>query len=162
MTLHRFEPVRVPLVNPTDEVRYALVDAEDEALVSGYRWRLAKNYVQTNVADLTVRMHRLILGLRPGDGLEGEHRNRLGWDNRRANLLVLTHALNGQNQPSVGRSPFRGVSWNQSTRKWQARAKLAGKSYFIGEFTDEAEAGRAAANWRREHMPYAMEDSHAS
>jgi len=39
-------------------------------------------------------------------------------------------------------SKYRGVSWHKS-KKWQSRCTVAGKSKFLGYFTDEDDAARA-------------------
>jgi hypothetical protein len=40
-------------------------------------------------------------------------------------------------------SKYRGVNWLKKNKKWRARFKYAGKSYYLGCFEDEAEAARA-------------------
>lgn len=106
-------------------------------------------------------MHRLIFGLNPGDRVEIDHINHDGLDNRRTNLRMASHAENHQNRRSSYRSTsrYRGVHWNTASRKWRAVAKLNGREFHIGYFTDEEEAARCVAAWRAEHMPFAVEAS---
>lgn len=93
----------------------ALVDDADVELVAG-RWhtapgantRYAVRRHRTPAGRITEQMHRLILGLprwQPG-GLEVDHVNRNGLDNRRANLRVVTHAGNAANRDN-GKLPDR-------------------------------------------------------
>jgi hypothetical protein len=105
-------------------------------------------------------MHREILGLEHGDPTEVDHRNGDPLDNRRQNLRVVSRAENAQNVPARGgTSPFRGVTWDKRKGRWMAQAKLGGRQRFIGYFDDDAEAGRAAAEWRRENMPFSEADA---
>jgi len=70
---------------------FAKISKRDEPLVAGYRWCLNENgYTYTKAARLhggrCVFMHRLILGLAPGErGVEADHKNRDRLDNRRGN-----------------------------------------------------------------------------
>ena len=81
-------------------------------------------------------------------------------DNRRSNLRAITKAENNHNLPSYrnGGSPFRGVCWNKERGCWRASGQVAGNWTHIGYFASEEEAARAASDWRREHMAYAVED----
>jgi hypothetical protein len=104
-------------------------------------------------------MHRLILGLPVGDPRLGDHINRNRLDNRRSNLRIVDRAGNGQNVGSRAgsTSSFRGVSWDSRNRKWSAQCMLRQKLYHLGRYTSEIEAARAAAAFRAEHMPFAVE-----
>ena len=62
-------------------------------------------YVVRSSWKLTHYLHREVLGLTPGDGLETDHRNGDRLDNRRSNLRVATRAQNAQNVPA--RSGYR-------------------------------------------------------
>lgn len=158
---------RVPLRDGDGSVRaYALVDDEDYDRINAYRWYLAGGYAHRHgprPRRVTIGMHREVLGLIPGDGVEVDHVDRdQTLDNRRSNLRCGTHALNTQNlrpqRSYKGRppaSPSRGVSrWGE---RWRARVMVNGKSYFLGYFDDEAEAARAAAEGRQRLMEFATD-----
>lgn len=155
----------IPVYGRTGVVAHALVDESDVDLANSYRWNLSPKGHATTSARIDGRsralpLHRLLLGLRPGDGLEGDHINRVKLDNRRENLRVVTSGQNGQNKPSCRNSSsrFRGVTWHKRDRRWLAYAEIDGKYRHLGSFTDELEAARAAARYRAEHMPFAVED----
>jgi hypothetical protein len=140
----------------------ALVDETDVEAVSGYYWSIDNNgyaYRKTRVDGKTrlVYMHRDLLGLVPGDGLQADHINGDKLDNRRANLRVCTNAQNGQN---LHNRPYRGTSWDAPTNRWRARAKLNGKQHHLGLFVTREEAAAVAATFRREHMPYSADARH--
>lgn len=141
-------------------VASALVDAEDYERLSEHRWnRDRKGYAKRNGKKVvgeprrTIMMHREIMGLSPGDGVETDHINRIPLDNRKSNLRVVTHAENGQNQTprKGGSSKYRGVCRDQG--KWKAR----GRDHHIGYFDDEDAAGAAAREWREANLSHAVD-----
>lgn len=142
----------------------AIVDDEDYERLNVYRWSLdGLGYATRRVsAGEKIKMHRDVLGLVRGDGLEGDHKDRTKkLDNRKKNLRIVTHAQNQQNRAASGNkgssSKFRGVCFFKRTGKWVASVTLNGKSHHLGYFTDEEEAARVAAAFRAEHMPYSQE-----
>ena len=142
--------------------RVAQVDDSDYAVISGRRWHFNGRYASRSDGHTTIYMHREILGLSPGDGQEVDHINGDPLDNRRVNLRVTSHAVNGQNRQSLpGHSTYRGVSWMKSgnrARRWVAQAMLDGKYQALGYFAEEIDAAAAAAQWRVANMPGAIED----
>lgn len=144
-------PVAIPLVG-TDRV--ALVDPEDVALVSGYRWRLTRSPQPYAVAGSQpkVWMHRLILGLPAGDrDALVDHVNGDGLDNRRGNLRQATHRQNVANSRSrrSGSSRHRGVSlveWPSlkgGGQSWRADVSPGRRQIYLGTFKSEDEAALA-------------------
>lgn len=139
----------------------ALIDAADYDELSQYSWSAVHGYASRNGPGpngrTTIYMHRQILGMQPGDGLQADHINRNRLDNRRSNLRVATHALNAHNQMATanGTSRYRGVSWSRLHRKWRATVQLNRKVHHVGLFADEVEAAQAAATFRASHMSHA-------
>jgi hypothetical protein len=150
--------IEIPIRRRDGSIRaHALVDDEDRDVVHGRSWHLAgKGYVRASSAGGGY-LHRILLGLVPGDGLQGDHINGDPLDCRRSNLRVATRSQNMQNRRGAQRtstSRFRGVSWDRAYQRWKAQASVDGQQRFLGHFDDEAEAGAVAAAWRREHMPF--------
>jgi hypothetical protein len=114
----------------------------------------ARRNAQVEGKKTTVLMHREILGLVPGDGLQVDHINGNRLDNCRENLRICTHAQNHQNYHT---RLYRGVAWCAARNRWQAQAKLDGKNHWLGYFATEEEAAAVAAAWRRQHMPYSSD-----
>jgi len=85
-------------------------------------------------------MHRLIMG--NPQGMEVDHINGNGLDNRRCNLRVVTTSQNQANQHARrGRSSFKGVFKQRS--RWRARIHVQQKGINLGSFLTEEEAARA-------------------
>jgi len=151
----------LPLRDRHGSVRaHAVVDAADYEWASRWRWWLtnwgyAKRDERIGGRRRAILLHRELLGLAPGDGLEGDHINGDRLDNRRSNLRVVTRAGNQQNRHyGFGASSYRGVSWHKPSGRWRAGAQLGGKQRHLGLFILEEDAAAAAAAFRAEHMPY--------
>jgi hypothetical protein len=133
---------------PLTKGNVALVDDEDYAELSRYRWHFGCGYAirnspTENQKKKTVRMHTEILG--KVDGLEVDHINGNGLDNRRENLRHATRAQNQHNQTQrVGASSrYKGVYWYKTTRKWSAQIAVNGHGKSIGYYTSERDAALA-------------------
>lgn len=143
-------------------VGVTLVDDADEAFVNQWTWRLTTTtgyaFRGQRIAGVYVnfRLHRVLLGLTRGDGLEGDHIDGDPLNNQRSNLRVATRPLNGQNlhRTNCGSSQHRGVSWHKTKKKWGAKAKLDQRQHHLGYFTLEEDAAAAARAFRLEHMPF--------
>ncbi|MCR4341996.1 MAG: HNH endonuclease [Gemmatimonadaceae bacterium] len=154
----------IPLPARDGSVRaYALVDIEDFEALSAYHWSCDRNgyarrFEGPRKGRRCISMHRQILDLTLGDGLEGDHINGERLDNRRANLRVVTHAQNGQNiRRAPGRSGHRNVHWHAGLGLWRVRFNCAGVYISGGCFKRLEDAVAAAATLRRELMPFAVE-----
>jgi hypothetical protein len=140
----------------------ALVDAEDYEELSQYSWHARRNPTtglyyaarttphDKNGRQLTVRMHRQILGLEPGDPRQADHKEpMLTLDNRRSvNLRIATWSENMRNRRKSrnNKSGHKGVSWSKEHQKWQATIHLEGKNRFLGRFVELSSAAEAYRN----------------
>jgi hypothetical protein len=135
----------------------AVIDATDIPLVDAWNW-CAKEYRLTCYAQrgcrnadgarATISLHRTIL--RAQDGMEIDHCNRNGLDNRRDNLRLATKAENQWNRPKPqnNTSGFKGAAWRKDCKKWQAQIQVRGKLFYLGLFptADMAHAAYAEAS----------------
>jgi hypothetical protein len=155
------DAVRVKLRGPgRSVVGYALIDAADAKRVTSCTWWLSNTgYAVRKTAGRTVYMHRLVLSLERGCGVEVDHINRDRLDNRRSNLRTCDRRSNSQNRESVpgSSSQYRGVSWSTATNNWRARVMLDGEQHELGNFAEEVEAANAASQFRAQHMPFSIE-----
>lgn len=150
--------IAIPLRRRDGSVRaYAYVDDEDAAL-AGVRWSFDGKYASRRQDGRKVYLHREVAGCTRGDGFDVDHWDRDGLNNRRSNLRVASHALNGQNLPrGRGTSAHRGVCWHTRKAKWMAYTAVDGKRVHLGYFDDEEGAAAAAAQARARHMPFSEE-----
>ena len=132
-------------------VRY---DKEDHLLLSKYHWYIgAKGYVYGYIAPRKsstkqVRMHRLILGLKPRMGVV-DHINGVVTDNRRQNLRVATAQINAINKRNTPNGRYRGVYWDSGRNSYQISVRHNGKNYSGGRYKDRDEAALAAEELRK-------------
>ena len=146
-----------------------LVDEEDWDLVNQYKWHIwgrdSRNslYALTKIpAPETKRgkkdlpMHRLIMNA--PKGMQVDHINHNGLDNRKQNLRICTPGQNRQNQGKTrsNTSGFKGVSYFKITGKWRAGINTENGTIGIGYYDTPEEAAMAYdANARHYHGEYA-------
>lgn len=143
--------ITIPLFYGPQPGAYALVDAQDADLVLPYRWQLqssvygtryAIRFKKRNRVSTKFYMHREILGA--AAGLEVDHINGNGLDNRRQNLRLVSHQENMMNRAgSFKTSRYKGVHRDRARNKWAAKIKHNQRIAFIGRFDDEIEAACA-------------------
>jgi hypothetical protein len=134
------------------------LDEADYERLSKHRWHMGgRGYAYRSAGRAgvpTIAMHREVLGLQPGGGVEVDHINRNKLDNRRSNLRLVDKRGQAENRPSIGKSRYRGVSRHPNT-KWYAGVTLDGKMHRLGSFLDERIAALVAERFRLDHMPCA-------
>lgn len=151
--------MKLPLRNRAgDVIGVALVD--DDFPYAEHRWSVANTgYVQGFVDGRVVHLHRVVMGLKVGDRRIVDHINRDRFDNRSANLRIVTPGESSQN--GGGRvtwrghpvtSSYRGVSWSARYQKWVAQCQINGKQNYLGRYEVEAEAAAVALAYRQAHM----------
>jgi hypothetical protein len=89
-------------------------------------------------------MHRLILGLGPGDP-DVDHANHDKLDNRRRNLRLATKTQNQANtrKRHTGSSKYKGAHWDRGYQRWHSMVCIQGKRISLGYFASEIDAARA-------------------
>lgn len=157
--------VRIPLRARDGSVRaYAIVDFADADWVNQWRWHLGTDgyAYRTDCStgrNKTILLHRALLGLTTGDGMEGDHLDFDTLNNCRSNLRILTRTqhlqhVRGRRNAS---STYRGVSWDRTRNKWVAQLKVGGKKIFLGRFDQEIDAASAARAGRVRLLPYSLD-----
>lgn len=94
-------------------------------------------------------MHIMLLGKKPG--LDIDHINHNGLDNRRTNLRHVTRQQNMFNSRGYKKrtSIYKGVCQGKKNKKygrWVSYIKHNGKTIYLGSFTDEVSAAKAYNN----------------
>ncbi len=141
------EIARIPL----SQDKEAVVDVSDAAKVTPFKWtaqRVGRRvYAVRQARDINGKwikllMHRVITNAPAG--LDVDHINGNGLDNRRCNLRLATRSENLRNQRCKrpgSTSRYKGVS--ASGARWGASLALDGKRHWLGSFDSEEEAARA-------------------
>lgn len=134
--------IEIPLTK--DQV--ALIDDEDYALVSQYKWQAKKHrntwyaYASTPCVEgkrKRISMHRTIMGAKLGQQVD--HINNNGLDNRRENLRFCTASQNCMNRANTwGASTYKGVA--KKGNRWASRIMIGGVYTWLGTFSSEEEA----------------------
>ena len=138
---------------PLTQGRVALVDDEDFEALSRWKWTLNRRSRNKAYAvrcesrggrKSMILMHRQILGLVPGDGLQADHVNRDKLDNRRCNLRIATPSEQLCNQISRGgASRYKGVSLDRRDGAWYAHITVNSRCLHLGRFVCDADAATA-------------------
>lgn len=131
---------------PLTQGQFAKVDDSDFEWLSQWKWyarwgKTGKTFyaarsVNTGDRIIGIIMHRLILGLEPGDKRLPDHKNLDTLDNQRSNLRLCTQAENCRNQrrQKNNTSGFKGVSYSDHMSQWRARISLNEKTTHLGYF----------------------------
>jgi hypothetical protein len=131
---------RIPLSRKV----YALVDPQDFAELSRYKWSaIGKSphvYAVRTEKGRMIYMHRQIMKA-PRNRMV-DHKDCDGLNNHRENLRLATRRQNIAHRCSRwGSSRFVGVSRHGD--RWRAQIICRGKRYYCGVFDDEVEAAKA-------------------
>jgi len=131
---------------------HALVDDEEFDRLNLFSWYALKTkagyYAARNAKDVNnktylVLMHRNILGLSKGDGVQVDHINHNTLDDRLVNIRKCTRSENQWNTLSkTGTSEYKGVAWEKRTKKWYAYIKINRKNKYLGRYDSEIKAAR--------------------
>ncbi len=118
---------------------WVIIDTQDLPLVSDYIWYQLRSkyttYARASKLGKHSLMHRVITGV--GEGLEVDHDNGNGLDNRRSsNLAVVNHSANmwkRVRRKDTFKSPYQGVRLIRQSA-WIAEIRQYGKRKYLGTF----------------------------
>lgn len=136
---------------PLGRGRFAKVDASDFDEISRHTWHVLRR--PDRITDYAIRraydpatqktspvlMHRQIVGA--ARGVQVDHANSDGLDNRRVNLRPCSHSQNVANRPPRNATGFKGV--RPLRKRFTAEIRVDGRSTHIGVFDTAEEAARA-------------------
>ena len=123
--------------------KYTIVDDEDFEWLNRWKWSYnSLGYARMGQNYKTILMHRLIMNT--PHGMETDHINGNGLDNRRSNLRICTRSQNKMNTclSSKNTSGYKGVCWNKNSKKWRAEIEYK-KSICLGYFDNKIDAAKA-------------------
>lgn len=131
---------------PLTKGKFVLVDDEDFGRVHQFKWYLSNDgYASRNKREnnrrVTIRMHRFILSVKPGENVDHISGDRL--DNRRSNLRLATRQENAFNRGRTlkNKSGYKGVSAKKN--RWLAQITRNYKVIYLGLFKTKTEASLA-------------------
>lgn len=137
---------------PLTQGKFALVDDADFERVNQHKWYAhnqrgcwyAARHTRLPDKPGVIYLHRAILD--PARGLDVNHKNGDGLDDRRENIEVCTRAQNLRSykrKTPGATSEFRGVCWDANRELWMAQIKYRGKKPYIGRFSNPEDAAKA-------------------
>ena len=132
--------------------KFAIVDNEDFEFLNKWKWYAqqggntfyaARKSKSINGKQKVIRMHRAII--KPNIGLEVDHVNRNGLDNRKINIRECTRSQNSLNARirTDNTSGCKGVCFDKRSGKYAAQIKINGKRKHVGLFSTVEEAAKA-------------------
>lgn len=137
-------------VIPLTQGKSAIIDVTSLPLIENMKWEEAAGYARCRRwGKPIVMMHRLIMGLKPSDGWEVDHKNMDKLDNRRRNLRRCTRAENNRHAHNARTvAPYRGLGFRKARRRckqgrWTARISVNKKSIWLGDFKTPEDAAWA-------------------
>jgi hypothetical protein len=125
----------------------AIIDDDCYEALSQWRWRCKHagntSYACRNLHNgRTLFMHRVIMAAPAG--LDVDHINHNGLDNRRCNLRIVPHAKNLWNRRPEAAAD--GFSWNRQRNKWRVRIDHFGRRIEVG-FYDDRDLAKSARQY---------------
>ena len=133
----------------------AQVDDEDFERVSAFKWQanvrrrkdgtIQRVYVYRTCrteGKHTQKLHRFILGISDFK-VKVDHKDGNPLNCQKHNLRQATVAENTRNQRLHNSTGYKGVAWNITSQKWQAKLTLQHKPVHLGLFTKIEDSARA-------------------
>lgn len=134
----------------------AVIDACDASLVAAWNWHArtdtntvyAARNIEKDASGLrgAISMHRQISN--NPDGMEVDHWDGDGLNNRRINLRIATKSENQRNRKTstLSQTGLKGVSPYNRNGTWHARISINGKRISLGYYKTPEEAHSAYCN----------------
>lgn len=132
--------------------RFTIVEPRDYYSIRHFKWFVhgngsnlyaARSALTNDLRSRIIYLHRQIMS--PPPHLVVDHRNCDSLDNRRANLRVVTQAVNMRNRRKRKNTSSRyiGVHFDMQRNKWSVHIRYNGRKIWLGRFDDESAAARA-------------------
>ena len=124
-----------------------IIDLDDIEIIKKHKWcrtHMASKdgYACSRINGKIVQMHRFIMG--SNNGLEIDHINRNGLDNRKENLRFVTHSQNMMNTKSKG--------YQKKYNNYMVRLMIDGKQINVCGVKTEEEAKRIRKELEIKHF----------
>lgn len=128
----------------------AKVDDQDYERLSAHAWHYdpkgggyARALVGGRECRKLLQMHRVVMDA--PEGVQVDHINGDGLDNRRCNLRLASRSQNQQNifVAPTNQTGYKGVHWDASKGKYRAQIMKDKRRYRLGRFDSPEEAAQA-------------------
>lgn len=137
---------------PLTQGKFALVDDDDFEYLNQWKWNATQSgstfYARRQEGIIpfkkTIPMHRQIMNTPAG--MEVDHINGNGLDNRRENLRNCTHAENKRNNKRYSNNSSGYIGVDRNKGKWRAYIQVNKKWIHLGYFSDPIDAAHAYDN----------------
>lgn len=142
-----------------------IFDYCDLPILAKFKWYPVKKhncwYIYANTENSTTTFHKE--KMRPPKGMEVDHIDGNGLDNRELNLRISSHMMNQNNftRPveNGSKSQYRYVNWCNTRQQWRVQITFNNKTKTIGSFSNEIEAATAANNYiLKNNLPKKLND----
>jgi hypothetical protein len=146
---------------PLTKGKVAVIDDEDYESLARHRWitqevrptykgrvYASKFYARASCRGPALLMHRLITSA--PKGMDVDHIDGDGLNNRRCNLRICTRSQNQRNKRVANRNGFCGVVFKakKKTNQYAAQITVDKKTVYVGYFDTAERAARAADSAR--------------
>jgi hypothetical protein len=132
--------------------QFTIVEPRDYYSIRHFKWFVhgngsnlyaARSTLTKDLRSRIIYLHRQIMA--PPAGLVVDHLNCDSLDNRRANLRVVTQAVNMRNRRKRKNTSSRyiGIWFDKKRNKWTAQIRYNGQKLWLGRFDSEIEAAKA-------------------
>lgn len=119
-----------------------MLDDEDYMLAVDHSWFLQNRYVQSVIKGKRVRLHRLLVDVKPGEEVDHIDGNPL--NNQKSNLRICSRRENAINRkPWSEKNHRRGVRRSKNGVKWEAYILIGRDYHNLGRYNTEEDACRA-------------------
>lgn len=129
---------------PLTQGKVAIVDADDFDWLNQWKWCASEQHNRwyAHQGCNGNAMHRVILNA--PCGIDVDHIDNDGLNNRRNNLRLATKQQNACNAKirKDNVTGYKGVSFNKSRNKFQAKIVVNGKHIYLGLFDDKIYAAK--------------------
>jgi hypothetical protein len=133
------------------EGQFTIVEPRDYYSIRHLKWFVhgngsnlyaARSALTNDLRSRIIYLHRQLMD--PPVGLVVDHRNCDSLDNRRANLRVVTQAVNMRNRRKRKNTSSRyiGVWFDKKRNKWTVQIRYNGQKLWLGRFDDESAAAK--------------------
>lgn len=144
------------------------IDDDDYEIVKDYKWYYSNGYATTTFhrigcsktdknRNVNIRMHQLIMGEPPQEGLILDHKDRNRINNKRSNLRWVTYQQNLFNSSPAKNSKLGLKGITREGNKYGVNIKVDGIGYHLGAYSTKKEAAMVydkAARFHRGEYAY--------